>query len=327
MENSVKKRLNWIDYARGFTVIWVVLYQCTTRIGYDLPPEGWVYWLAELGRPLRMPALFFISGLLLTSALQKNWRDFINSKVLHLIFFFLLWSFLQILMRDWRLPLTEFSLKLFNAVTTNPQNSLWFIAVLPLFFIITRLCRDVPPPLMLGIAALLEIMHIGPYSIWTDNTTSYYIFFLFGIYGAGIVHRVTDYFEANLKAAILAIFVFLPLNYLMVVMDWWNKPFLSLILTSYSLAVVIALGILANYSGRFSFLAFAGKNSLVIYLSYVPFVILILGLLKKTPLSNDFSSLSLIAWGAGVFGALGLWFIVRKTPLSFLFERPKWLKI
>jgi uncharacterized membrane protein YcfT len=327
MENSAKKRLDWIDYAKGFTVIWVILYQCTTRIGYDLPPEGWVYWLAELGRPLRMPALFFVSGLLLTSSLQKNWHDFINSKVLHLIFFFVLWSFLQILMRDWRLPFDELSLKLFNAITSNPQNSLWFIAVLPLFFVITRLCRDVPPPLMLGIAALLEILHIGPYSIWTDNTSSYYIYFLFGIYGAGIVHRITNYFEDNLKAAFLALAGFILLDCVMVFMNWWNKPFLSLLFTSFALIAVIALGILANKTGKLAFFAFAGKNSLVIYLGYVPFVVLTLGLLKKTPLATDFSSLSLLAWGAGVFGALGLWFIVRKTPLSFLFERPKWLKI
>ena len=44
----------------------------------------------------------------------------------------------------------------------EPFGTLWFIYLLPIFFVVTKLTRRVPPPAVLIVGAALELAHIAP---------------------------------------------------------------------------------------------------------------------------------------------------------------------
>lgn len=79
-----KKRIEYIDAIRGFSILWVVVY----HLGENVPD-----WLAV---PYRMPLFFFVSGIFFKS--QQSYGAFfsrrVNTLIVPFIFFYLLsWSF------------------------------------------------------------------------------------------------------------------------------------------------------------------------------------------------------------------------------------------
>ena len=42
-------------------------------------------------RPFRMPDFFMISGLFLASVIDRDWRNYLDRKVVHFAYFYLLW--------------------------------------------------------------------------------------------------------------------------------------------------------------------------------------------------------------------------------------------
>jgi uncharacterized membrane protein YcfT len=90
---------------------------------------------------------------------------------------------------------------------------------------------------------------------------------------------------------------------------------------------VIALGV---FLARFSFAApirYCGENSIVIYLSFFMFMAATRAELLKTGMIHDLGTVSVIVTVAGVVGPVLPFWIVRRTPFSFLFRRPEWARL
>ena len=51
-------RIDWVDYAKGFCIILVVMMHSTLGMGKTVGGEGWLHWFVEFARPLRMPDFF-----------------------------------------------------------------------------------------------------------------------------------------------------------------------------------------------------------------------------------------------------------------------------
>ena len=49
----------------------------------------------EFARPFRMPDFFLISGLFLARVIDRDWRDYLDKKVLHFAYFYVLWVTIQ----------------------------------------------------------------------------------------------------------------------------------------------------------------------------------------------------------------------------------------
>jgi uncharacterized membrane protein YcfT len=208
MEQNRQKwqnRENWIDPVKGLIILWMVMYQASVRLSYGAAHDGWYFWVAEFGRPIRMPFLFLVSGMLLASSLKLDWKEFLNKRILRLVYLFALWTLFVILMRDVAkgLPLIEFPMLLLRSLVLDPPASLWFILALPIFLLVVRACRDVNPLLMLAIGLFLELLHIGPFLVVTDNTTRYFIYFLLGIYGGANIKTIAAFFEDKVSLAAL----------------------------------------------------------------------------------------------------------------------------
>ncbi len=111
-----------------------------------------------------MPDFFLISGLFLAVVIDRDWRTYLDRKVVHFAYFYVLWMTIQFGFKapafaaesGWRhvglLYLESF---------IEPFGTLWFIYLLPIFFVVTKLTRNVPPLAIWLVAAALEMAHVA----------------------------------------------------------------------------------------------------------------------------------------------------------------------
>ncbi len=63
MARFEQQRVDWVDYAKGFCIIMVVMMHSTLGVEKATGSANWMNLLVEFARPFRMPDFFLISGL------------------------------------------------------------------------------------------------------------------------------------------------------------------------------------------------------------------------------------------------------------------------
>jgi uncharacterized membrane protein YcfT len=56
------RRVDWVDYAKGFCIIFVVMMHSTLGVEAVVGHEGWLHTVVAFALPFRMPDFFLISG-------------------------------------------------------------------------------------------------------------------------------------------------------------------------------------------------------------------------------------------------------------------------
>jgi fucose 4-O-acetylase-like acetyltransferase len=78
---STSKRIEYIDYAKGFTILLVIIGHlgnfCWKDTDFVL-----FRWLTSF----QMPLFFYLSGLVANKAMKEDWRTFLSKKVVTLCF-------------------------------------------------------------------------------------------------------------------------------------------------------------------------------------------------------------------------------------------------
>src|SRR5262245_31052008 len=88
---SAEDRVAWVDTAKGFCIILVVMMHSTLGVGNAAGQEGWLHTVVAFATPFRMPDFFLISGLFLARVSGRDWRTYLDRKVVHFVYFYLLW--------------------------------------------------------------------------------------------------------------------------------------------------------------------------------------------------------------------------------------------
>lgn len=129
-----------MDTLRGAMILLVIFFHATARVErYDDGALGWLTEINLLFEPFRMPALVFISGLLLPRSVSKPWRTYASGKVRTLLWPYLVWSvaFIGLLYATGagqsEAPLTAQLLGIASGTATY----LWFLSFLFLFYMIS----------------------------------------------------------------------------------------------------------------------------------------------------------------------------------------------
>ena len=148
-------RIDWVDYAKGFCIIFVVMMHSTLGVEKHaaesgLVSEGTVGWMNTIvtfAQPFRMPDFFLISGLFLGLVIARSWLRYFDRKVVHFAYFYVLWLAVQFAFRSigWIGDgLGPFDIVgKFGLALIEPYGTLWFIYMLPVMFLITRLLRNI----------------------------------------------------------------------------------------------------------------------------------------------------------------------------------------
>ena len=334
MHTAQPGRVDWVDYAKGFCIVMVVAMHATLGVEAQAGRDGWMRAAVEFAKPFQMPAFFLVSGLFLGYAIDRDWRTYLDRKVLHFAYFYVLWLTIQFAFKapgmaaghGW-----EDVRHAYFAAFVEPYGALTFIYLLPIFFVVTKLARDLSPLVVWLAAAMIQVAHIQ--TGWTviDQFADQFVYFYTGyVLGPYLFEFAASLHDRRVGALIgLALWGFL--NGAMVVAGWAALPFISLALGLAGAGAMVAAAALMAAGDLCRPLRECGRNWGAIYLAFVlPMSAALTYLpvpLAKAGIALDPGTLSLLVAVCAVAGPLALCWVARRTPLHFLFERPRFLRL
>jgi uncharacterized membrane protein YcfT len=323
-------RVDWVDYAKGFCIVMVVMMHSTLGVEQAAGQQSWMGHLVAFAKPFRMPDFFLISGLFLARVIDRDWRTYLDRKVVHFAYFYLLWVTIQFAFKAPGFAAEHGAfgvVKLYAEAFIEPFGTLWFIYLLPIFFVVTKLTRSVPVIVIWLIAAALEIAPIE--TGWTviDEFAARFVYFYTGYVLAARIFRIAAGAQARPMLAAYALVAWALLNGFYVFSGLADRPFVSLTLGLIGAAAVVSVSALMAKSDVFAPLRWLGRNSIVVYLAFFLGMAASRSVLLKTGLIPDIGTVALLVTASGIAVAVALFWAVRGTPLRFLFERPAWARL
>ncbi|MBV9557589.1 MAG: acyltransferase family protein [Pseudolabrys sp.] len=318
-------RVDWVDYAKGFCICFVVMMHSTLGVGTIAEHDGWLHPVVEFARPFRMPDFFLISGLFLSLVIDRDWRTYLDRKVVHFLYFYLLWMTIQF---GFKAPGLVHELgvngvvKLYLLSLIDPFGTLWFIYLLPIFFVFVKATQRVPVIVIWLFGAALEISHLN--TGWTvpDEFAARFIYFYTGYVLAPHIFRLAKRVQNNPWNGVLMLALWAPGNGFMVYLGYAQLPGVSLALGLIGAAAVVRLSALLSLTSVAAPLRYLGKHSIVVYLAFFLPMALTRTALMKTGIIQDVGAISAIVTIVGIIVPVLMFWAVRHTPLKFLFERP-----
>lgn len=350
------ERIDWVDYAKGFCIIFVVMMHATLGVEKhavlkgvaEEGATGWMNMVVTFAQPFRMPDFFLISGLFLGLVIARTWLRYFDRKVVHFAYFYVLWLVIQFAFKSlgWISQGTAASEigGSFLLALIEPYGTLWFIYMLPVMFIVTRLLSRVHWLIVLAGAALLEIAPVHTGSLLVDEFAARYVYFFAGYALAQPIFQLAAWARDNLGKALGYLGVWAVLNGIFtfsaipqvfeslftsfgreVPTNMAQMPFVSLALGAAGAVAVVCLCTVLSRFRLAGFLKYLGQHSIVVYLAFfAPMIITREVLLKFAP-GLDLGTMSLIVLLSSVIGPVIAYEFTRITGwFGFLFHRPKW---
>ncbi|MBZ8133545.1 acyltransferase family protein [Afifella sp. IM 167] len=329
-QHKGRGRVAWVDVAKGFCIIMVVMMHSVLGVEQAMGHAGFMGDLVEFARPFRMPDFFMIAGLFLAARITAPLRLYVDRKIVHFAYFYVLWLTIQFVFKapefaaqlGWPGAL-GFYLKSF----VDPFGTLWFIYHLAIFFAVTRLVHGRVPFWLVWLAgAALEVAHIETGSMLIDEFAARFVYFYTGFILAdailGFAARIDRH--AMLGVAYLAIWGCVNAALVFGGVSTW--PFISLALGFAGALAVCVFAVLLVRTLAARPLKYLGAHSIVVYLSFfLPMVVTRQALLGS---GLPVDVVSLIVTCLGLIGPVLLFEFTRRTGwCTFLFERPAWARI
>ncbi len=326
-------RVGWVDYAKGMCILLVVMFHTVNHYEEAVGATGWMRWIVEFSKPFRMPDFFLISGLFLPRTINANLVTYLDKKVVHFAYFYLLWLLLTLLLTDndtLRTDAVEFAkLYLWNII--QPTGVLWFVHMLAVFYVVTRLVARLPKWVVLFAAAALQVSH---QALWIDTPSfianrfmDYYVFFFLGYAAADIVFAVAERAKARPWVTFGVLTGWAGANEWLTREGLHHLPGYGLMMGLAGALAIVELAALLSKAKSARFLRYCGQNSIVIYLTFIfPMTVL-----ERMLASNH--AIPDVGWACFailiVSAALPLVFhlAIKRTPLIALYVRPRWARV
>lgn len=331
-------RVAWIDGARGWCIVLVVMMHSALGVGVAVGDAGWLHDVVAFAKPFRMPDFFLIAGLFAGRAIEGPWRRFFDRKVVHFIYFYALWLLVALVVKASALgiegPRDFATTYLWRLV--QPFSTTWFIQLLPLLYLATRLVRGVSSPILFAFALAIHYVAAafptgGAYAMesqatgWTtlDGFLLFWIYFLIGVRYRTIAFRLADWASSRPFAGVAALIAWGCFEAWATSHLWPEVYGLDLPFGLLGAGAVVVAAALAARVRAFSFLSAIGRQSLIIYLAFfLPMAVTRTVLLKVFP-GIDVGLASLLVTVAAIVTPLVFERLSRRTPLAFLFHRPR----
>lgn len=324
---SQHERVDWVDTAKGVCIVAVVTLYATHHLEDATGARGWMHALVDFAQPFRMPDFFLVSGLFLSRVLHKPWRSYADTKVVHYLYFYVLWDTLR-----FAATVAPHAASAREAVRgylwtyVQPLHGpLWFIELLPAFFLAVRLMRALPPWLMVGLAAALKLLMPETGYRLVDRFAMYLVFVVGGYVLAPKVFAGVAWAGRHARESALFLAAWFVVNLLVVRAGVVLVPAVHLVTGFLGAAAVMVASAQLTRVPWMKWVRYLGEHSIVVYLSFViPLAALTKLVVPRVP---DVGLASLLVIVGSIVGSLVIHEVVRRTPLRFLFERPKWVTV
>jgi uncharacterized membrane protein YcfT len=322
---AASERVDWVDYAKGICIVMVVMMHSVLGVEAAAGQTGFMHAVVAFAKPFRMPDFFLISGLFLPLVIDRDWRTYLDRKVVHFAYFYVLWVTIQF---GFKAPAfaAESGWQHVGAMYLEsfiePFGTLWFIYLLPIFFVVIKLTRGLPALLILALAAMLEGSHIA--TGWTviDEFCNRFVYIYSGYLFANYVFALSNGARARPMLAIAGLIAWALVNAALVALGVSEWLVISLALGLAGACAIITIGTLLARANLLTALRFCGEHSIVIYLAFFLPMAATRTLLLKTGIIADIGTVSLLVTIVGVLGALLIWRAALALHADFLFERP-----
>ncbi len=329
--DSSRERIDWVDFSKGICIILVVL--LNTNYGFEQASgvttifDNFNLW----AQPFRMPDFFFIAGLFLMRRIDRPWRSYLDTKVVHFAYFYILWMTIWYVVRLPKYIDTmglDSALMLYLESFIEPLGSLWFIYMLAVFFIAAKLLKNVPVWLVFLTAAILHSLSVDTGWRVIDEFASRFVYFYSGYVFAPYALRLASILKQQKIIVMLAgLTIWAVLNSWIVFAGFGQLPVISLILGFVGTGAVVASGVLLSKTRIGAPIRYLGANTIVVFLSYFLFSVAARIVLPRIDSSMDASVIVTLATIAGIIGPIIFERLVRDTPLAFLYKRPERFRI
>jgi uncharacterized membrane protein YcfT len=290
---------------------------------------------AAFAQPFRMPDFFFISGLLLSRVIDRPWRTYAEKKVVHYLYFFLLWSLIYFAARlaigHMDLSAAGLGREFLKVMFHGPFAMLWFIQMLSFYFVITKVLQRVPWHVMLPLAVLWYLATVETPWMQVNRAGERFVFFYAGYVFSAHAFNFARWAARQRAQALAGLLAWAFLNGALVFSGATVYQAVLLPLGFLGAFAVIALAALLQSLHWADWLRHCGKHSLPIYLSfYIPMSLLAnlyLAATSRLGLQMAPATLAVLLCVASIAIALGACRLLRHTPLAFLYERPEWARL
>jgi uncharacterized membrane protein YcfT len=333
-------RMDWVDVAKGLSIILVVMMHSASGVGEETGNAGYLHYVIAFATPFRMPEFFLISGLFLSQVIGRDWRPFADRRVVHYLYFYALWAVIHIV---FKVALGTGDVGGAAAAlawaVVEPYGVLWFIYMLAVFSLATKLFYELKLNLwvVLAAAAVLQIAPVHTGSSIVDQFAEYFVYFYAGYALAQPLFRVVAWAQENAAVAVSGLLAFALINGALVFgggsamdpvhfeMGFAALPGLHLLLAlAGTTGLCVLAGLLATLPAM-NWLRWLGARSIVVYLSFTIPMAVTRVVLLKVGIITDTGVISTLVLLSAVVLPLVLYWLVQKTGWGrFLFERPAW---
>jgi uncharacterized membrane protein YcfT len=336
-------RLEWVDVAKGLSILLVVMMHSAYGVGEATGGTGVLHWIIGWATPFRMPEFFLISGLFLSLVIARDWARYADRRVVHYLYFYALWAIIHIGFKVALVagdPATAANYLAWAIV--EPYGVLWFIYMLAVFSAVTKLCHQAKLAhwvvLTAGAALQIAPIHVGSYVV--DQFAEYFVFFYAGYAFAPQVFRLATWVEENVALALVGLAAWAAINTGLVfspgfaiepgetVMGFAGLPGVRLLMALAGSLALCSTAVLLSKLPFMAWLRWLGSKSIVVYLAFALPMGIARELLLRLGLVTDTSLLSILVMAVAVISPVVLYALIQWTGWGrFLFERPAWAHI
>lgn len=323
------QRINWLDHAKAISIMLVVMMHATMGVGNAMGGTGFMHDVVAFFTPFRIPAFFLLAGLLVSRSVGKPWSWMFDRKVLFYAYFYVLWLTIQFVFKA---PVFAAELgwsgvfQAYAIAFIQPFGTLWFIAVLPVFYVIAKLTRGASPIAILGMALILHLAPIHTGWRLVDEVSDCLFYFIAGYLLVDYVFAFAQWVMDHMKIALAALAAWAVGHWAL--LDFASLPAVSVGFALAGTAALVATGVALRQVPDLGWLRWIGQNTLVIYLAFFLPMAVSRMVLVKLGIFDNVGVVSLLVWMAAVTGPIVMYFAIQWIGYGrFLFVRPKWFSL
>lgn len=332
-------RRSWIDYTRGFVIIYVVYRHALTGLlsaGVDI--ENAIYLVQESS----MPIFFIVSGIFIHSSAMKRGLDtFVKFKFESLMYPYFLWGAihltLQVLFSQYSNSDKGVEYYAYMLIFPRAIDQFWYLytlfAAMVIFAVLNFRWLKFNQSLNVAVAV---VMYLVSYFVTTDyfslhDILFYYLFLVFGFLMANTLLPVdSTFFRGKWLIYALPVFIVLQVVWRILYPDAHQLHQLDifgfLLFVPITIIGALLLFLISDNLDKWGLLKslrYIGSHSLYIYIMHLMFTSIIrVILLKVYPTAPPIVMLILIMIG-GVFIPIICYRIFVRLNISGLFEPPQ----
>lgn len=330
--SHASERVDWIDTAKAICIVFVVMMHSTLGVEKAAGATGFMTHVVEFAKPFRMPDFFLVAGLFLGKAIQRDWRTFLDRRVVHFFYFYVVWLVVQFAFKAPGMVaddgVAETARLFATSLFLEPFGTLWFIWILPFFALAVRLTRTVPVWVMLALAAAAEIAPVETGWVAIDETAARFVYFYAGYAFAPTIFRLAAGAAARPALGLGYLAAWAAVNGALVHLGWAALPGVSLALGAVgAMAIVTVSSLIASLPAIVPPFRFVGENSLVVYLGFFLPMVVTREVLLRTGVIADIGWISLITTVTAVVVPFLMWRTALAVGATFLYERPAFARL